>query len=116
MALVKSLSVLPTLEDDLSRLEQILINSVIAENDYLTEIASHLITAGGKRVRPGFTIAASGVETAIAENVSRSVLLGGVAVELVHLGSLYHDDVMDEAELRRTVPSVNALWLSLIHI
>ena len=47
MALVKSLSVLPTLEDDLSRLEQILIDSVIAENDYLTEIASHLITAGG---------------------------------------------------------------------
>ena len=116
MALVKSLSVLPTLEDDLSRLEQILIDSVIAENDYLTEIASHLITAGGKRVRPGFTIAASGVETAIAENVSRSVLLGGVAVELVHLGSLYHDDVMDEAELRRTVPSVNALWGNLTAI
>ena len=116
MALVKSLSVLPTLEGDLSRLEQILIDSVIAENDYLTEIASHLITAGGKRVRPGFTIAASGVETAIAENVSRSVLLGGVAVELVHLGSLYHDDVMDEAELRRTVPSVNALWGNLTAI
>ena len=63
MALVKSLSVLPTLEDDLSRLEQILVDSVVAENDYLTEIASHLITAGGKRVRPGFAIAASGVET-----------------------------------------------------
>ena len=116
MALVKSLSVLPTLEDDLSRLEQILIDSVVAENDYLTEIASHLITAGGKRVRPGFAIAASGVETTIAENVSRSVLLGGVAVELVHLGSLYHDDVMDEAELRRTVPSVNALWGNLTAI
>ena len=116
MALVKSLSVLPTLEDDLSRLEQILVDSVVAENDYLTEIASHLITAGGKRVRPGFAIAASGVETTIAENVSRSVLLGGVAVELVHLGSLYHDDVMDEAELRRTVPSVNALWGNLTAI
>ncbi|MGB0763304.1 MAG: polyprenyl synthetase family protein, partial [Acidimicrobiales bacterium] len=116
MALVKSLSVLPTLEDDLSRLEQILVDSVVAENDYLTEIASHLITAGGKRVRPGFAIAASGVETTIAENVSQSVLLGGVAVELVHLGSLYHDDVMDEAELRRTVPSVNALWGNLTAI
>ena len=42
--------------------------------------------------------------------------LGGVAVELVHLGSLYHDDVMDEAELRRTVPSVNALWGNLTAI
>jgi heptaprenyl diphosphate synthase len=38
------------------------------------------------------------------------VVLGAVAVELVHIGSLYHDDVMDEAEMRRTVPSVNALW------
>jgi heptaprenyl diphosphate synthase len=56
------------------------------------------------------------VETTIAKNASRSVLLGGVAVELVHLGSLYHDDVMDEAELRRTVPSVNALWGNLTAI
>ena len=76
MALVKSLSVLPTLEDDLSRLEQILIDSVVAENDYLTEIASHLITAGGKRVRPGFAIAASGVETAIAETYHDQSSLG----------------------------------------
>ena len=92
MALVSSLSILPTLQDDLSRLEQILVDSVVAEDDYLTEIASHLIAAGGKRVRPGFAIA------------------------LVHLGSLYHDDVMDEAELRRTVPSVNALWGNLTAI
>ena len=116
MALVSSLSILPTLQDDLSRLEQILVDSVVAEDDYLTEIASHLIAAGGKRVRPGFAIASSGVETSEAENVSEDVLLGGVAVELVHLGSLYHDDVMDEAELRRTVPSVNALWGNLTAI
>lgn len=116
MALVSSLSVLPTLEGDLERLEKLLVKSVIAEEDYLTEIASHLITAGGKRVRPGFAIAASGVEKSIAKNASEAVLLGGVAVELVHLGSLYHDDVMDEAEIRRTVPSVNALWGNLTAI
>ena len=116
MALVSSLSVLPTLEGDLERLEKLLVTSVIAEEDYLTEIASHLITAGGKRVRPGFSIASSGVEKSIAINASKAVLLGGVAVELVHLGSLYHDDVMDEAELRRTVPSVNALWGNLTAI
>ena len=116
MALVSSLSVLPTLAGDLSELEIKLRNSVVAEDKYLTEIASHLITAGGKRVRPGFTIASSGIETPTALAASSDVLMGGVAVELVHLGSLYHDDVMDEAEMRRTVPSVNAIWGNLTAI
>ncbi|MEG3586880.1 MAG: polyprenyl synthetase family protein [Actinomycetota bacterium] len=116
MALVSSLSVLPTLADDLSELEIKLQDSVIAEDSYLTEIASHLITAGGKRVRPGFTIASSGIQTIKALPASNDVLMGGVAVELVHLGSLYHDDVMDEAEMRRTVPSVNAIWGNLTAI
>ena len=116
MALVSSLSILPTLEDDLHDLEEQLRYSVIAEDSYLTEIASHLITAGGKRVRPGFTIASSGVHSPEAIPASKDVLLGGVAVELVHLGSLYHDDVMDEAEMRRTVPSVNAIWGNLTAI
>jgi heptaprenyl diphosphate synthase len=44
---------------------------------------------------------------------SDDVVMGGVAVELVHLGSLYHDDVMDEADVRRTVDSVNARWGNL---
>jgi len=116
MALVSSLSVLPTLAGDLSELEVKLRDSVVAEDKYLTEIASHLITAGGKRVRPGFTIASSGIETPAALAASSDVLMGGVAVELVHLGSLYHDDVMDEAEMRRTVPSVNAIWGNLTAI
>lgn len=116
MVLVSSLSVLPTLASDLSELEVKLQDSVIAEDIYLTEIASHLITAGGKRVRPGFTIASSGIETPKAVPASYDVLMGGVAVELVHLGSLYHDDVMDEAEMRRTVPSVNAIWGNLTAI
>ena len=115
MALVKSLSVLPTLEDDLSRLEQILIDSVVAENDYLTEIASHLITAGGKRV----VLVLRLLQWCGNSNCWKTYhdqSSWGVAVELVHLGSLYHDDVMDEAELRRTVPSVNALWGNLTAI
>ena len=116
MALVSSLYVLPSLASDLYELEVKLQDSVIAEDKYLTEIASHLITAGGKRVRPGFTIASSGIETPKAVPASYDVLMGGVAVELVHLGSLYHDDVMDEAEMRRTVPSVNAIWGNLTAI
>ena len=110
MALVTPLSILPTMEADLARLEDRLGDAVIAEDGYLTEIARHLIDAGGKRVRPGFAIAAAGTRHADAVSASEAVLMGGVAVELVHIGSLYHDDVMDDAELRRNGPSVNALW------
>ena len=110
MALLSHLSALPTLDDDLALVESKLENSVLAKDPYLTEIAKHLISAGGKRVRPGFTIASSGVEISEAAPAAEDVLMGGVAVELVHLGSLYHDDVMDEAEKRRSVPSVNAVW------
>ena len=110
MALLSHLSALPTLESDLALVETKLENAVVANDPYLTEIAKHLITAGGKRVRPGFTIASSAVGQSNAVPVSDEVLMGGVAVELVHLGSLYHDDVMDEAEMRRNVPSVNAVW------
>ncbi len=113
MVVASPLSVLPTMSPDLARLESRLRDAVRAEDDYLTEIASHLIAAGGKRVRPGFTIAAGGTRHADAVPASEAVLMGGVAVELVHIGSLYHDDVMDDARLRRNAPSVNAQWGNL---
>lgn len=107
------MSVLPTMSVDLERLEERLRAAVVAEDSYLTEIASHLIDAGGKRVRPGFAIAAGGTRHADAVDASEELLMGGVAIELVHIGSLYHDDVMDEAKMRRGAPSVNARWGNL---
>lgn len=104
------LSVLPTLSTDLGRVESGLLEAVSSREDFLTEIASHLISAGGKRVRPGFCIAAAATTALTDEPASQDAVDGGIAVELVHLGSLYHDDVMDEAETRRTVESVNARW------
>jgi len=98
---------------DLARLEEHLRAAVVADDSYLTEIASHLIEAGGKRVRPGFSIASAGTRHTDAIGASHEVLMGGVAVELVHIGSLYHDDVMDEAEMRRNAVSVNARWGNL---
>lgn len=85
----------------------------ISGDAYLTEIASHLIKAGGKRQRPLFTIASAATGLADGAVVHDDVVRGGVAVELVQVGSLYHDDVMDEAQLRRQVPSVNARWGNL---
>jgi heptaprenyl diphosphate synthase len=99
--------------EDLTRVESELVQSVTTENPFLTEIAQHLISAGGKRVRPGFTIAAAATALSSDAPASAQAVTGGVAVELVHLGSLYHDDVMDEAQMRRTVDSVNARWGNL---
>jgi heptaprenyl diphosphate synthase len=104
---------LPVLQADLSRVEQELVASVRSEDPFLTEVASHLIRAGGKRVRPAFAVSSAGTRQPQLRPASREVILGAVSVELVHLGSLYHDDVMDDATTRRTVESVNARWGNL---
>jgi heptaprenyl diphosphate synthase len=99
--------------DNLERVEARLAESVQADDDFLTEVASHLIKAGGKRVRPALTMAAALSADGDPAAASEESVLGGVSVELVHLGSLYHDDVMDDATTRRTVESVNARWGNL---
>jgi heptaprenyl diphosphate synthase len=84
--------------------------AVVTPDKYLTEIASHLIVAGGKRLRPVLSTVAAQIAGAEA---SGDAVRGGVSCELVHLGSLYHDDVMDEADTRRGVETVNAKWGNL---
>jgi heptaprenyl diphosphate synthase len=75
-------------------------------------MASHLVRAGGKRLRP--LLAALSSTTGDAEAVvSDEAVTGGVACELVHVGSLHHDDVIDEAETRHGVDSVNSRWGNL---
>ena len=96
------------MEKDRQRVEDALLAAVRTPDDYLTEIASHLISAGGKRLRPVFTMVASQVGNDAA--ASHEAILGGISCELVHLGSLYHDDVMDESTQRRGVDTVNAKW------
>ena len=72
--------------------------------------------AGGKRIRPTLTLCAAYAVTNSAGPVSSDAVTGAVAIELVHQGSLYHDDVIDEAETRRGVPSVNARWSNIVAI
>jgi heptaprenyl diphosphate synthase len=88
-----------------------LLAAVRTRDAYLTELASHLIVAGGKRLRPVMTMAAAQVGG--KAKVSDEVIQGAIACELVHLGSLYHDDVMDESTMRRGVDTVNAKWGNL---
>ena len=79
----------------------------VAHTDELADTASrHLVLAGGKRVRPMLTLLTSHLGDASAPEV----VTAAVAVELIHLASLYHDDVMDSAPVRRGAPAAHALW------
>jgi geranylgeranyl pyrophosphate synthase len=114
MALVESLGLTP-LAADLERVEARLHESVRADDRFLGDVASHLLSAGGKRIRPVLTLCATYcVHGAVPADVD--AVTGACSVELVHLGSLYHDDVIDEAETRRGVPSVNARWSNIVAI
>ena len=105
---------LPILDEDLeSRLrtrmdevEQALLHHVESEAGFVTQAARHLMEAGGKRFRPLLVLLAA--ETGDPE--ADGVLTSACVVELTHLASLYHDDVMDEADLRRGAASANARW------
>src|ERR1700689_4519001 len=95
------------------RLEPLLTASVITGDSFLDEVTTHLIAAGGKRLRPLLALAAA---TGGSRDATEDELMGGVAVELVHLASLYHDDVIDEATIRRNVESVNSRFGNLVAI
>ena len=107
---VSPLLSLASIDGDRERIERAIHEAVRSADPYLTEIASHLVVAGGKRLRPVVAIAAAQVGGTPAVD---DVVRGGVACELVHLGSLYHDDVIDEADTRRGVETVNAKWGNL---
>jgi heptaprenyl diphosphate synthase len=104
---------LPRLQDGLQRLEPLLTASVVTGDGFLDEVTTHLIAAGGKRLRPLLALATA---TGGNRDATQDELLGGVAVELVHLASLYHDDVIDEATIRRNVESVNSRFGNLVAI
>jgi heptaprenyl diphosphate synthase len=104
---------LASVDVDLTGLETLLAESVIFGDAYLDSVTTHLIYAGGKRLRPLLAVAAAtnGERPGTTED-----LRGAVALELMHLASLYHDDVMDEAGVRRNVDSVNERYGNLMAI
>ncbi|MCJ7726288.1 MAG: polyprenyl synthetase family protein [Acidimicrobiia bacterium] len=96
----------------LEKVEKRLFEATTSQNEFLTEIAQHLLGAGGKRYRPLL----AQVAAELGPDDGDGPVEAGVAVELVHVGSLYHDDVIDEAESRRRVVSVNANWNNTVAI
>ncbi|WP_460709718.1 polyprenyl synthetase family protein [Nocardioides dilutus] len=107
----------PALEARLrGRMEQVekaLYEHVQSQFPFVTEAASHLLDAGGKRFRPLLVLLAA---EAGDHPDSDDVVTAACVVEITHVGSLYHDDVMDEAALRRGSASANARWDNLVAI
>ncbi len=112
LPLLTDLVDVPRVWDRLSVVERRLGEVTEASTPFLTEIAQHGLQAGGKRYRPLLTQVAA----ELGPNPGAEPVEAGVAVELVHLGSLYHDDVIDEASTRRGRVSVNANWTNTIAI
>jgi heptaprenyl diphosphate synthase len=90
----------------LAAVEAGLLEATKSDVPFITEAAQHRVRAGGKRFRPLLVLLAA----QFGDPHAPGVVPSAVVVELTHLATLYHDDVMDEADVRRGVPSANAHW------
>ena len=106
----------PALERDIrarmGEVEVALEKAVRADSDLLAETSRYLLAAGGKRFRPMLVLLAGH----FGDATDPRLIPGSVSIELVHLATLYHDDVIDEADSRRGTPSVNARWDNTVAI
>ena len=106
----------PALEADLTsgldQVENALRSAVRSDYPFVTEASRHLVDAGGKRFRPLLVLLAA----QFGDPHAPGVVPAAVVVELTHLATLYHDDVMDEATLRRGAASANARWDNTVAI
>jgi heptaprenyl diphosphate synthase len=98
--------------DDLARVEASLMETAHPDDKLFTEASKHAIAAGGKRFRALLVLLAA----RFGDPKDPRVLHAAVAIELTHLATLFHDDVMDEADVRRGHPSVNSRWSNSVAI
>lgn len=109
---LQSLVSIPRVWEQLGRVEERLLEASTADDAYLTKIAQHLLIAGGKRFRPLLALLAA----EFGDSKDHRPVEASVSVELIHVGSLYHDDVIDQADIRRGAASVNANWTNTVAI
>ncbi|MCW2666254.1 MAG: Trans-hexaprenyltranstransferase [Frankiales bacterium] len=101
-----------SISQQLERVEERFREVVQSAHPLLTEASRHLVLAGGKRVRPLLALLAAH----LGDPTAPGVVDAAVVVELTHVATLHHDDVMDEAALRHGVPSANARWTNTVAI
>jgi heptaprenyl diphosphate synthase len=102
-----------SVRDGVARIEQLMQTELSRADDLMAEAVQHLFHAGGKRFRPLFTVLSASLGP---RPDATEVTIAGAVIEMVHLATLYHDDVMDEAQVRRGAPSANARWSNNIAI
>ncbi|WP_153122615.1 heptaprenyl diphosphate synthase component II [Peribacillus tepidiphilus] len=94
------------LNADLQMLEKELETTIQAQSPVLRQASLHLLQAGGKRIRPVFVLLAAKFGDYNIDVIKKVA----VALELIHMASLVHDDVIDDAELRRGAPTIKSKW------
>ncbi|MCA0970346.1 heptaprenyl diphosphate synthase component II [Halobacillus litoralis] len=94
------------LKNDLAVIEEAVNETIQSENPVLREASSQLLQAGGKRIRPVFVLLAGKFGDYDLERMKAVA----VSLELIHTASLVHDDVIDEAEVRRGQPTIKSRW------
>jgi heptaprenyl diphosphate synthase len=102
----RSRRLLRTVEDGLARVEEDLAVELRMTDPLVDATSRYLYEAGGKRVRPMLVL----LTCQLGEGATDAVIHAATALELTHLGSLYHDDVMDDADVRRGVPAAHSVW------
>ena len=101
-----------SLKRDMKRVEELLNSHIEGDYPLVIETSRHLVQAGGKRLRPLLTL----LGAQFGDPKSAGIIEAAAVVELTHLATLYHDDVMDEAPLRRGVESANERWGNTVAI
>ncbi len=97
---------------DLSKVEDLMRSHIKGDYPLVVETSRHLVEAGGKRLRPLLTLLAA----QFGDPTNYDIIKAAVCCELTHLATLYHDDVMDDAVLRRGVVSANKKWDNAVAI
>lgn len=107
------------IDRDLVRVERALATAAQTGSPCFTEVTSHLVAVSSKRLRPLLVLTcayAGRGRRPPADAPGERVIVAAAAVELLHLGSLYHDDVIDDADLRRGIPTVNVTWSNSVAV
>lgn len=99
---------LDLVQADMKRVNQIILDMAKSQVELIPHVADHLISSGGKRLRPMLTIAAAQMCGYLAEGDGHVKL--AAAVEFMHTATLLHDDVVDESDMRRGKPAARKLW------
>lgn len=103
-------SFLEPVKDELERVEELLLSNIIDDSSFIEELLAQVFKSGGKRIRPALCLLSARATAAKSAQLEERQFILAVLTELIHTASLVHDDVLDEASLRRGQPTVNNRW------